>query len=84
MLEDLAAEAGFSAFHFARAFKQSTGMAPHEFVTMRRMERAKELLLAGRSSVPEIAYAVGYSNVSHFRRLLRRYTGFAPSDLRAA
>jgi AraC family transcriptional regulator len=84
VLEDLAAEAGFSAFHFARAFKQSTGLAPHEFVTMRRMERAKELLLAGRSSVPEIAYAVGYSNVSHFRRLLRRYTGFAPSDLRAA
>jgi AraC family transcriptional regulator len=84
VLEDLAAEAGFSAFHFARAFKQSTGMAPHEFVTMRRMERAKALLLAGRGSVPEIAYAVGYSNVSHFRRLLRRYTGFAPADLRAA
>jgi AraC family transcriptional regulator len=46
------------------------------------MERAKTLLLVTRDSVPEIAYAVGYSNVSHFRRLFRRYTGFAPSDLR--
>jgi AraC family transcriptional regulator len=84
VLDDLAAEAGFSAFHFARAFKRSTGLAPHEFVTMRRMERAKSMLIARRGSVPEIAYAVGYSNVSHFRRQFRRYTGFAPSELRAA
>jgi AraC family transcriptional regulator len=82
VLDDLAAEASLSAFHFARAFKTSTAMAPHEFVTMRRMERAKSLLLATPDSVPTIAYAVGYSNVSHFRRQFRRYTGFAPSDLR--
>jgi AraC family transcriptional regulator len=84
VLDDLAAEAGFSVFHFARAFKASTGVAPHEFVTMRRMERAKAMLLAGRGSVPEVAYAVGYANVSHFRRQFRRYTGFAPSELRVA
>ena len=84
VLDDLAAEAGFSVFHFARAFKRSTGMAPHEFVTMCRIERAKAMLIAGRGSVPEIAYAVGYSNVSHFRRQFRRYTGFATSELRVA
>ena len=84
MLDDLAAEAGFSVFHFARAFKRSTGMAPHEFVTICRIERAKAMLIAGRGSVPEIAYAVGYSNVSHFRRQFRRYTGFATSELRVA
>lgn len=82
VLDDLAAEASLSAYHFARAFKTSTAMAPHEFVTMRRMERAKSMLLATQDSVPTIAYAVGYSNVSHFRRQFRRYTGFAPSDLR--
>jgi AraC family transcriptional regulator len=76
-----AAQARLSAYHFARAFKRSTGMAPHEFVTMRRMERAKTLLLSTRHSVPEIVHTLGYSNVN-FRRLFRRYTGFLPSDLR--
>jgi AraC family transcriptional regulator len=83
LLDDLAAEARLSAFHFARCFKTTTGLTPHEYVTMRRMERAKTLLLTTRDSVFEVAYAVGFSNVGHFRRLLRRYTGFAPADLRA-
>lgn len=83
ILDDLAGQARLSVYHFARSFKGTTGMAPHEFVTMRRMERAKALLLGTRHSVPEVAYEVGYSNVGHFRRLLHRYTGFAPSDLRS-
>lgn len=83
VLDDLAAEAALSVYHFARAFKTTTGMAPHQFVTMRRMERAKALLLADRRrSVSEVAYAVGYLNVGHFRRLFRRYTGVQPSDFR--
>ncbi|WP_129666990.1 helix-turn-helix transcriptional regulator [Phytoactinopolyspora endophytica] len=81
-LDDVAAQAHLSVYHFARAFKNTVGMAPHEYVTMRRMEAAKTLLISSRRSVPEVAYSVGYSNVGHFRRLLRRYTGFTPSDLR--
>lgn len=83
-INDLAAAATLSPFHFARSFKASTGMAPHEFVTARRMNRAKALLLRGRLSVPEVAYSVGYMNLSHFRRVFRRYTGFLPSELRIA
>lgn len=84
LLDDLAREARLSPYHFARSFKASTGMAPHEFVTMRRMERAKALLLTTRHSVPEVAYSVGHANLSHFRRLFRRHTGLRPSDLRPA
>jgi AraC family transcriptional regulator len=82
LLDDLAREARLSPYHFARSFKASTGLAPHEFVTMRRLDRAKTLLLSTRHSVPDIAYEVGYRNLSHFRRLFRRHTGLPPSDLR--
>lgn len=81
-LPDLAAVAALSPFHFARVFKATTGMAPHEYVTMRRMERAKTLLLGTRHSVAQVAEAVGFSNLSHFRRTFRAATGFMPSGLR--
>lgn len=81
-LEDLAAQAHLSPYHFARAFKRTTGLAPHEYVTMRRIERAKTLLRSGRGSVPGIARTLGYHNVSHFRRLFRHHTGYLPSQLR--
>ncbi|MBB5790487.1 helix-turn-helix transcriptional regulator [Jiangella mangrovi] len=83
-VDDLAAAATLSPFHFARVFKATTGLAPHEYVTARRMNRAAALLVKGRMSVPEVAYAVGLSNLSHFRRQFRRHTGLLPSDLRPA
>ena len=81
-LGDLASAAVLSPFHFARVFKASTGLAPHQFVTSQRMERAKTLFLHTPRSVPDVAYTVGYSNVSHFRRMFHRCTGFQPADLR--
>lgn len=50
---------------------------------MRRLERARSLLLATRRSVPEVAFEVGYSSIGHFRRLLRRHLGVLPSELRS-
>ena len=81
-LDDLAAAAHLSPYHFARAFKRTTGLAPHEYVTVRRIERAKALLVGGGHSVATIATTLGYGNVAHFRRLFRRYTGHLPSALR--
>jgi AraC family transcriptional regulator len=81
-LGDLAAAAGFSPFHFARAFKASTGMAPYEYVIMRRVERAKTMLLGTGRTVAEVANDVGFSNLSHFRRTFHRHTGFSPGELR--
>jgi AraC family transcriptional regulator len=81
-LERLAAVVALSPYHFARAFKASTGMPPHRFVTHRRMERAMTLLTTTRASVMEVAYAVGFSNVSHFRRVFRGHTGFLPGAVR--
>jgi len=81
-LDRLAALVDLSPFHFARAFKQATGVAPHQFVTLRRIERAKRHLLYTRQTVQSVAYAVGFANLSHFRRVFRAHTGRLPSELR--
>lgn len=81
-LDQLAEVARLSPFHFARAFKNSTGMTPHGFVTSRRIDRARHLLRTGDEPVDAVARAVGFSNVSHFRRVFRRHTAMPLSALR--
>jgi AraC family transcriptional regulator len=81
-LDRMADVAALSPFHFARAFKATTGLAPHRFVTTRRLEAAKAALLTSDASVVRVAYAVGFSNVSHFRRIFRRELGVTPGALR--
>jgi AraC family transcriptional regulator len=81
-LDRLAAVASMSPFHFARAFRASTGLAPHQFVMARRVHRATTLLLGSGDAVTEIARAVGLSNAGHFRRVFRRHMGVLPGDLR--
>ena len=81
-LDRLADVAMLSPFHFARSFKATTGLAPHQYVVARRMDRAKRMLLATKEPVPDIAYAVGLSNLGHFRRMFRRHLGLNPGELR--
>ncbi|SHL15838.1 Helix-turn-helix domain-containing protein [Pseudonocardia thermophila] len=80
-LDDLAAVAHLSPYHFARAFTRTTGLAAHEYVTARRIDRAKAMLV---NSEHTVATALGYDDVGHFRRLFRRCTGHLSSALRPA
>lgn len=64
---------------FTRSFRLATGYAPYEYLTFRRMENAKQLLLSG-VSVTEVAIAVGYSNPSKFSAAFRRVLGCSPSE----
>lgn len=82
-LEGLAQVACLSTFHFARAFKAATGLAPHQFVTARRLEWARLRLRNSTDSFETIAAEIGYANVGHFRRLLRARLGLLPSEIRA-
>jgi AraC family transcriptional regulator len=81
-LDGLATVVSMSPFHFARAFKATTGLAPHQFVMARRVHRATALLLGSAQPVPDIARAVGLSNTGHFRRVFRRHMGVLPGELR--
>jgi AraC-like DNA-binding protein len=81
-LETLADIAGFSMFHFARAFKRSEGVTPHGYLLERRVERAQKLLTGTNLSLSEIARASGFSDQSHLARHFRRRVGVSPSMFR--
>jgi AraC family transcriptional regulator len=78
----LAAECRLSASHFARAFRHSTGMPPHQWLMKRRIERAKELLLDGKSELVQVALACGFVDQSHFTRVFARFEGRSPGKWR--
>ncbi|HYG09632.1 MAG TPA: helix-turn-helix transcriptional regulator [Pyrinomonadaceae bacterium] len=83
-LEELAAAAYLSPFHFARLFKKLTGLPPHAYLAALRIERSRTLLATTDESVTEIAARVGYANSSHFGKAFRQFTGLTPRAFRAA
>jgi len=81
-LADLAADAGLSPFHFLRVFRRVTGTTPHQYVLGARLRRAARLLLATSRPVTEIAYEVGFEDLSNFIRTFHRAVGASPSAFR--
>lgn len=81
-LAESAAVAGLSSFHFLRAFKQSMGVTPGQYVLDRRMERARSLLMSSKLSIAEVGISVGFDYSSHFARAFRRAVGTTPSMFR--
>lgn len=82
-LTQVAAVGGLSAYHFARLFKIATGISPHQYVLAQRIERAKQLLLRGQSSVIDVALESGFNDPSYFSRIFRKATGVSPKHYRS-
>jgi AraC-like DNA-binding protein len=82
-LADAAAEACLSKFHFQRMFQRVFSETPHEFLTRRRMERARILLATKSMSVTEVCMEVGYSSLGSFSTRFQQTFGISPSDYRA-
>jgi AraC family transcriptional regulator len=78
-LVDLCAVAGVSRAHFARAFRNTIGMAPHAFVLQRRLAQAVELLALRVLPVGEVAQRCGFADPAHLARAFKSRFGYAPS-----
>jgi AraC-like DNA-binding protein len=78
-LDRVAAESGFSKFHFARSFKIAYGETPAQYLTRRRVERAKDLLRHANLTVTEICMLVGFSSLGSFSSRFTELVGMSPS-----
>lgn len=77
-LARLAATANLSACHFARMFKQSTGMPPHQYVLRCRVARAQRILKSQAASLAEVAALAGFCDQGHMTRSFRQFLGLTP------
>jgi len=80
-IDDLAREAGLSPAHFARAFKESVGRAPHQHLMALRLERARRLLDAPDAALSDVAQRTGFADQAHFTRFFKRQYGMTPGML---
>jgi AraC family transcriptional regulator len=80
LLRDLAGLVGLSQSQLGRAFKASTGVAPHQWQLRARVSKAQELLLLTDRPISEIALATGFSEQSHLTRVFKRVVGMSPGS----
>jgi AraC family transcriptional regulator len=81
-ISDLAAVAGLSQFHFIRAFKDSVGLSPYQYVLSERVRHGRELLSKPDLSIADVALAVGFSDASQLNRVFRKFNGVTPTAFR--
>ncbi|WP_163874679.1 helix-turn-helix domain-containing protein [Rhizobium laguerreae] len=83
-LEELAGLTGLSQSHFSHAFKASTGIAPHQWQTIARLDRAKRLLVESENALTAIAAETGFADQAHFTRVFRKHVGITPASWKKA
>ncbi|MFH1805100.1 MAG: AraC family transcriptional regulator [Pseudomonadota bacterium] len=81
-LDELAGLAGLSQSYFCSAFRESTGMPPHQWQMKARIERAKTMLRGHETPLAAIAAQIGFADQAHLTRVFRRITGTTPGAWR--
>ncbi|MCP3752348.1 AraC family transcriptional regulator [Pseudomonas sp. SBB6] len=83
-LGELAALCNLSEYHFARMFRESFGLPPHQYLLARRLAKARQLLRHGQLPLGEVALLCGFASASHFSNRFRQALGATPGAYRAA
>lgn len=78
-IDQIAATACFSKFHFLRLFKQAYHVTPHQYLTQLKIRKAKALLREG-TTITQTCAAVGFTSLSSFNKLFKRHVRVAPSE----
>ena len=81
-LQRVASRAGLSKFHFVRAFRRKTGITPIQYLNRLRVDVAKQKLQSGAQAVTEIAFDVGFADISAFNKAFKRHAGTSPTQYR--
>ena len=81
-LRELAQKSGYSVGRFSHLFRLLVGVAPHEYLTSLRIEKAKDLLVHTHYSIAGIARAVGIEDQNYFSRFFKKQTGISPTEYR--
>lgn len=79
-LDEVAAKAGFSLYHFTRFFKENTGLTFGQFLNNYRITKAEWHLINKEGSITEIAYKAGFNSLKTFNRIFKQIKGCSPSD----
>lgn len=77
-LEQISRQAFFSPHHFLRLFKKTFYKTPHKYLTEKRLEKAKQLLVSSALSVTEVCFEVGFESLGSFSTLFHKYVGHPP------
>jgi AraC-like DNA-binding protein len=83
-LDDSAAEVKLSPFHFLRLFSRVLGVSPHQYLVRTRLRHAARLLAQDSAPITELAYRVGFADLSNFTRTFTRAAGVSPRAFRRA
>jgi AraC-like DNA-binding protein len=81
-LDQISRAASFSRYHFIRLFRQAYRETPHQYLTRKRIDKAKELLATGQATVTEVCFAVGFQSLGSFSTLFHKFVGQSPHRYR--
>ncbi len=82
-LEEVAEKIGLSSYYLSKLFKERYQVTFIEYLTNRRLQKAKDLLLDGKTPLKEIALTIGYKDPNYFSRVFKKETGLSPREYRS-